>query len=69
MNYLVTWEIDIEADSAHDAAEMALEIQRRPDSTAIVFTVRDETGESIEVDLDDDFQVPEDVHPAQGETQ
>jgi hypothetical protein len=69
MNYRVTWEIDIESDSAYAAAEMALEIQRRPDGTATVFSIRDETGASIEVDLDDNSHVPEDEHPARGETQ
>jgi hypothetical protein len=53
MEYRVVWEIDVEADSAREAAEKALEIQRRPDSIAIVFTVKNETG-STEVDLDDD---------------
>jgi hypothetical protein len=69
MNYRVSWEIDIDADSPREAAERALEIQRRPDSIATVFTVRDETGESIEADLDEDSYVTDDDCPAQGETQ
>ena len=68
MNYQVTWEIDIEADSAHEAAEIAPEIQRRPDSIATVFTVRDEAGESIEVDLDADSRSRDDDFTVRGET-
>lgn len=37
--YLVTWEIDIEADSPREAAEKALRIQRDPESIATVFAV------------------------------
>lgn len=40
--YLVTWVIDIEANSPEEAAEAALEIQRRADSTATVFDVRED---------------------------
>jgi len=53
MNYRVSWQIDLDADSPREAAEKALEIQRRPDSTATAFSVRDETGGSMEVDLDE----------------
>ena len=67
MNYRVSWEIDIDADSPREAAERALEIQRRPDSIATVFTVRDETGKSIEVDLDSNASDGD--HPARGEAQ
>jgi hypothetical protein len=60
MNYRVLWEIDIfDADSPREAAEKALEIQRKPDSIATVFTVRDETDESAAVDLDDDSYAPD----------
>lgn len=34
--YRVRWEIDIDADCAVSAAELALEIQRDPESTATV---------------------------------
>jgi hypothetical protein len=37
--YLVTWSIDIEADSEEEAAKQAQEIQRDPESTATVFSV------------------------------
>lgn len=40
IQYHVTWEIDIEASNAREAAEKAREIQRRYDSTATVFDVR-----------------------------
>jgi hypothetical protein len=37
--YRVTWEIDIEAKSAKEAAKQALFVQRDPYSTATVFDV------------------------------
>lgn len=37
--YRVIWEIDLDADSAEEAAEKALEIQRDIHSTATSFTV------------------------------
>lgn len=57
--YRVTWEIDLEADSAEDAAIQALGIQRDPDSTATCFAVskylqrvvtRNPEGEVVNVD-------------------
>ena len=39
--YLVTWNIDIQADSAEEAARIALDIQRDPESIATVFYVRE----------------------------
>lgn len=54
INYHVSWEIEIEANSPHEAAQKALEIQRSSESIATVFKMRDETGETTEVDLDDD---------------
>lgn len=41
MQYLVTWEIDVEADNHYEAATKALAIQRDVESTATVFTVKD----------------------------
>lgn len=38
-HYVVGWTIDIEADSPREAAQKALEIQRRPGSIATVFDV------------------------------
>lgn len=39
MQYRVRWEIDLEAPTPVEAARMALEIQRDPDSIATVFEV------------------------------
>jgi len=50
--YRIKWEIDIEANSPHEAAEQVLLIQRDKDSIASVFTVIDkESCEEFEVDL------------------
>ena len=50
--YLVTWEIDIEADSDQEAAAKALEIQRDPESTATFFRVTHRnSGEETAVDV------------------
>lgn len=45
--YLITWYIELDADSAEEAAQKALEIQRDPDSTATVFDVQAEGGNSV----------------------
>lgn len=37
--YLVVWKIDLDADTPTEAAKKALEIQRDPDSIALVFEV------------------------------
>lgn len=51
-HYRVTWEIDVDALSAEQAAYIARAMQLMGDSWATVFTVRDEvTGEVTEVDL------------------
>jgi hypothetical protein len=51
-SYRVTWEIDIEADTPQEAAEKALEIQRRPDSSAVVFEVKGPLcGDGVKFDL------------------
>jgi len=53
--YLVRWEIDIEADGPQEAAEKALAIYRNPDSIATVFDVYDQSrGGKIPVDLTPD---------------
>jgi hypothetical protein len=51
MTYRVTWEIDIEADSARDAARKAQEIQLDPSSTATVFKVERPDGSVAMFDL------------------
>lgn len=50
-DYRVTWEIDIYADTPEEAARRALEIQLDSISTATVFDVLDEEGETTRVDL------------------
>jgi hypothetical protein len=69
MNFRVSWEIDIDADSPREAAERALETQRRPDSIATAFAVRDEAGELMEVDLGEDSNAPDVEYPARGDPQ
>jgi hypothetical protein len=38
-DYLVEWDIDIDADNPRDAAMLALAAQRNPESIATVFKV------------------------------
>ena len=54
MTKRVKWEVDVEADTPEDASRQALAIQRKPDSTATVFDVTDESGKTVRVDLDAD---------------
>ena len=49
--YLVTWEMDIYADSPREAAEKAWDYMRHPFSTANVFTVIDKNGVETIIDL------------------
>jgi hypothetical protein len=51
MTYRVVWEIDIEADSPREAAEIADAFRRL--STMPCFAVRDPAGNVSEVDLDE----------------
>jgi hypothetical protein len=54
-SYVVSWEIDAEADSPREAAEFARRQQTAPDTWAVVFNVTDiATGETVRVDLLDD---------------
>jgi hypothetical protein len=39
--YTVHWSIDVSAETAREAAQQALEIQRCPDSIASVFVVNE----------------------------
>lgn len=49
--YRVTWTIDVDAESPREAAQEALRIQRKEDSTATVFEVN--CGDRVEtVDLE-----------------
>lgn len=45
--YLVSWTIDFWANSADEAAEEALRIQRDPNSIATVFRVRDMENNNV----------------------
>lgn len=45
--YTVTWEIDLEAESAVEAAQKAREIQLDPDSLATAFKVDDGSGPKL----------------------
>ena len=57
VDYLVTWRIDMEADSPDEAAARALIVQRDPESTAVVFEVSDtSSGTTWSIDLDDSEQ-------------
>lgn len=61
--YLVCWEMEIEADGYEEAARKAVEIMRDPDSIADVFTVMKRSdiyapwGPAVKVDL----------HPEEGD--
>jgi hypothetical protein len=61
MHYLVQWDIDIDADNPHDAALQARETQLRLNSIANVFSVEDENGGKVTVDLEDDQELTQ--HP------
>jgi len=52
IHFLVTWEIDIYAESAQEAAEIARDIQTDKSNEATVFEVKNsKTGEVETVDL------------------
>ena len=51
--YLVTWEMDIYADSPREAAEKAWGHMRAPNSTANVFTVFNKDGVGTIIDLEE----------------
>ena len=50
-SFLVTWEVDMYAETPADAARMAFAIMKKPGTTATVFKVFDEEGESTIVDI------------------
>lgn len=50
--YRVTWDIDVIADTAEEAARWALRIQRDPQSIATVFDVEGDDG-TVTIDLED----------------
>jgi hypothetical protein len=55
--YIVTWFIDIEAESPEEAAAEALDIMRDEDSTATIFDVKwDGNTKTVEVNCELDDQ-------------
>lgn len=50
-SYRVSWVIELDAESPVEAAALALEIQRDPESIATVFEVQEVAGPSGQVDL------------------
>lgn len=57
-SYLVTWEIDVDADDPVQAALEAYRLMRAPDSLANVFDVIecDSDGEAVRVDLQEQWE-------------
>jgi hypothetical protein len=51
--YLVTWRIELSANSPEDAARQAREIQLDPDSTPLVYRVSGPRGEQYAIDLEE----------------
>ncbi len=52
MTFTVVWEIDIDnAETPREAAELARNHQTAPGTSAVVFTVLDEDGNSHHIDL------------------
>ena len=47
--FRVSWHIDVWAQDVQEAAEKALEIQRDPESTAVVFNVTDQVRAETEI--------------------
>jgi hypothetical protein len=51
VEYHITWKIEVEADSFEHAAQIALDIQRDPNSIATQFEIRDASGTIRELDI------------------
>ncbi len=49
--YRVVWEIDVEAESPHDAARQAFSHMQRQGTTTNCFEVYDQNGNHTQVDL------------------
>lgn len=56
--YRIVWEMELEADSAEEAAAKCLRIHRDPESIATVFRVTDESGLTLSVDLTEETTAP-----------
>lgn len=57
--YNVMWEIEVDAENPAEAARAALRHQQ-PGTSAVVFDVTDEAGETYRIDLDADEFHPSD---------
>lgn len=56
-DYAVSWDVEVAAGSPVAAAELALEMQRDPDSSATVFSVTpSKSGEAVAVDLSEEWE-------------
>jgi hypothetical protein len=53
-DFLVCWEINIEAATAREAAREALRIMQDKSSTATVFDVFEGGGDKVRIDLQDE---------------
>ena len=51
--YMVVWEVQVEAESPEAAARTAIAMQRNPESTATVFEVFPQVGSATTIDLDE----------------
>ena len=51
MEYHISWKIEVETESFEEAAQIALQIQRDPNSIATLFEVRDASGAIRELDM------------------
>ena len=60
--YLVTWQIFIEARTPEDAARDALAVQRNAESDATCFEVLDEAGHEAMVVVRDEPRLPARPH-------
>ena len=61
--YIVSWKINLDADSPQEAAQKALEIQRDPESIATVFKVVDlPTKTTTHVDLTPELDPAEEIY-------
>ncbi len=51
MEYNITWKIEVDAHSFEHAAQIALDIQRDPNSIATQFEVKDASGTIRQLDM------------------
>lgn len=65
MEYHVTWSIDLNANSFDDAALLALEIQRDPNSIATHFQVKNKAGVERELSVSNRPKIKKNFKPHQ----